>query len=344
MPLLRFDAAVHPVTRQTRRRYHFTLLTIVVAVILVSWGGLVTSIDAGLAVPDWPTSFGSFDPLETGYEDPTDPTARWWHRLPILAEHGHRLLGALVGLLTLLLAFWTWQADPRVWMRRLGLAALALVIVQGALGGLRVIWVSLDLAVVHAAVAQIFFSLLVAMALFTSGSWLRAETVLPASAQAKRLASLAVATVGAVYLQIILGALLRHFGTGVHLLFVGVHVTGAFVVVGLAMATFKFVQRYFGHYRLLNRAAWFMFGAVGVQFALGFMAFLVLWVETQMAQRSVLQIVLSSGHLVVGAFVMASAVCLALLALRRARPAPPPSDSAAALVTIPTPGVGTNAS
>ena len=346
MPLLRFDATVFPVTRQTRRRHGFTLLAIVVAVILVSWGGLVTSIDAGLAVPDWPTSFGSFDPLATGYEDPNDPSARWWHRLPILAEHGHRLLGALVGLLTLILAFWTWRADPRAWMRRLGLAALVLVIVQGALGGLRVVLVSLDLAVVHAAVAQIFFSLLVAMALFTSAAWLRAATVLPHTPEADRLSRWATLTAVAIYLQIILGALLRHFGTGVHPLFVGVHVTGAFVVVGLAMATFGRVQRYFGHHRLLNRAAAIMLGAVATQFALGVMAFVVLYTETRMGQRSTLQVVLSSGHLVVGAVVLASAVCLALLVMRRtAATAPaPPIEPADGLLHLPTASLGTDVS
>ncbi len=325
MATLGFEDGALPVTPGTRRRYHFSLLAVVFAVLLLSWGGLVTSIDAGLAVPDWPSSFGSYDPLATGFQDPTDPEARWWDRLPILAEHGHRLIAALVGLLTLVLALWTWRADPRGWMRKLGFAALGLVIFQGILGGLRVVWVSLDLAVVHACLAQIFFATLVAMALFTSKGWLRADAVLPRSPQAGRLSLLAGATVAALYVQIIFGALLRHPGAGVHPLFAGIHLTGAFVVGGLVLATFSFVRNHFDGHRLLKRAAWSMLGAVAVQFMLGFSALLVLVVETRMAQRSVVQVVLSSSHLVVGALLMAAAVCLLLLSLRRPTPAMRPS-------------------
>ena len=334
MPVPRLRVAAQPVAGETRWRFRYTLVTVIVAVVLISWGGLVTSIDAGLAVPDWPTSFGSYDPFATGFEDPMDPTARWWNRLPILAEHGHRLLGALVGLLTLGLAFWTWRADPRRWMRLLGFAALGLVIVQGLLGGLRVIWISLDLAVVHACVAQLFFSLLVAMALFTSPGWLRADSVVPSSTEAQRLSRLSLATVGVLYLQIILGALLRHPGLGIDLLFVSIHIAGAFAVVGMVLATFIQVRKAFPGNRLLNRAVWSMFGAVALQFMLGFLAFLVLIYDAQATQRSVLQVALTSAHLVVGALLMASSVSLTLLALRRphatatsARPAVPTTAS-----------------
>ena len=321
MGRLRFDAPPHPVTRQTRWRYRYSILAVVASVALISWGGLVTSIDAGLAVPDWPSAFGSYDPLATGFDDPTDPSARWWHRLPILAEHGHRLLGALVGLLTLGLALWTWRADRRHWMRWLGFAALGLVVVQGILGGLRVIWVSLDLAVVHALTAPLFFSLLVALALFISPGWLRAESAVPTSPQTRRLGLLAGATVAALYVQIILGTLLRHPGAGVNLGFAGLHVTGAFVVLALVLATCSRVRQHCRMYRLLNRAAWFMLGAVATQLMLGFSAFTVLLVETQMAQRSAIQVVLNSSHLVVGTLLLAAAVSLALLLFRR-----PPSD------------------
>ncbi|MFQ5571291.1 MAG: heme A synthase [Rhodothermales bacterium] len=331
MAALRLDNKVYPVTNSTRRRYRFSILAVIACVALLSWGGLVTSIDAGLAVPDWPSSFGSYDPLATGFEDPNDPSARWWNRLPILAEHGHRLLGALVGLFTVLLALWTWRADERRWMRILAFAALALVIIQGVLGGLRVIWVSLDLAVVHALAAQLFFSLLVALALFTSDGWLRAEDVPEPSPRTKRLGQLAVASVVALYVQIVLGALLRHPGAGIDLLFGGIHATGAFLVAGLVFAVFVHIRKHFEASRLLNRGAWVMLGSVAVQFMLGFTAFIVLLVESQTAQRSALQVILNSTHLVVGALLMASAVCLALLSLRRPVPAPRESNAPEAL-------------
>ena len=330
MGRLQLDAHPYPVTRQTQWRYRYSILAVVASVALLSWGGLVTSIDAGLAVPDWPSSFGSYDPLATGFEDPTDPTARWWHYLPILAEHGHRLLGALVGLLTLGLALWTWRADPRRWMRKLGFAALALVIVQGILGGLRVIWVSLDLAVVHALTAQLFFALLVALTLFTAPGWLRADSVAQTSPQKRRLGVLAAATVVALYAQIILGALLRQLGAGVDLWFAGIHITGAFVVLGLVLATFSHTRRHYSTQRLLNRSAWFMLGAVATQMMLGFSAFTVLLVETQQAQRSAIQVILNSSHLVVGALLLAAAVSLALLSFRR-----PVSDESPSPATLP---------
>ena len=337
MARLLFDDPAYPVTPETRWRYWFTILAVIVCIALISWGGLVTSIDAGLAVPDWPTSFGSYDPLATGFNDPANPESRWWHHLPILAEHGHRLLGALVGLLTVALALWTWRRDPRRWMRRLGFAALGLVVIQGILGGLRVIWVSLDLAVVHALTAQLYFSLLVALALFTSKSWLRAESTPAASPETKRLRVLAVATVVALYVQIILGALLRHPGGGVHLGFATVHITGAFVVLGLVLATCSRVRQDFSTHRLLNRTGWIMLGAVAVQIMLGFSAFTVLLFETHVTERSATQVVLNSAHLVVGALLLASAVCLALLALRRpATSSPLPQDPLAAKEPMPS--------
>ncbi len=317
MARLLFDGHAYAVTREMRWRYRFSILAVIVCIALISWGGLVTSIDAGLAVPDWPSSFGSYDPLATGFEDPANPSSRWWHHLPILAEHGHRLLGALVGLLTVALALWTWRLDPRRWMRRLGFAALGLVVLQGILGGLRVIWVSLDLAVVHALAAQLFFSLLVALALFASKGWLRAESAPAAAPETKRLGVLAIATVATLYVQIILGALLRHPGAGVHIGFALIHITGAFVVLGLVLATCSRVRQRFSTHRLLNRAAWIMLGAVAMQLMLGFSAFTVLLFETRLARRSTAQVVLNSAHLVVGALLLASAVCLALLAFRR---------------------------
>ncbi|MDX1547213.1 MAG: COX15/CtaA family protein [Rhodothermales bacterium] len=338
MPLSRLGAPALPVSAESRYRFRFTVLTVVVTVALMAWGGLVTSIDAGLAVPDWPTSFGSMDPFATGYEDPSDPSARWWHHLPILAEHGHRLLGALVGLLTLILAGWTWFRDDRRWMRRLGLGVLALVIFQGILGGLRVTEVSLTLAMVHACTAQIFFALLVAMALFTSAAWRHGGGSVPATAGGRRLRHRALATAIAIYLQIVLGALLRHFGTGIDPFFAGIHIGGAVAVVGLIGMTVYLVRRHAGGAPLVRRAGAVLLGTVGVQFALGLMAFAVLLFETQAGRRSLVQIVLNSAHLIVGAVLLAAAVCLVLLS-RRPAPARPPVSPA-----VGTPALASTAS
>lgn len=294
-----------PPRNAMRGRHRFTVLTAVVTVLLMSWGAFVTSIDAGLAVPDWPTSFDSYDPF--------NPWPDWWTVTPVLAEHGHRLLGALVGLLTLILASWTIYADDRRWMKVLSVAVLFTVMLQGVLGGLRVIWVSLDLAVVHACVAQIFFASLVCMAIFTSPSWVsgtneRRPTI------PKRVRVLTVVTVFAVFAQIIFGALLRHPGTGIDLVFAGVHIFWAFVVVALILASAQLIRSE-EHGRPLGRARNAAVSLLAVQFMLGMTAFFVLLDEQGMVRPSNLQVIVNTSHMVVGALLMGATVAQATYAL-----------------------------
>ena len=164
-------------------------------------GGLVTGKGAGLAVPDWPTSFG--------YNMFLYP----WSKMVgnIFYEHSHRLVASFVGLLTIGLALALWLREPRPWLRRLGLAALALVILQGVLGGLRVVLLEQTLAIVHAATAQLFFALTVCLAVFTSAGWTHGavETTLNDGGRLRRLGAV---TTALVYGQIVFGAVLRHTG------------------------------------------------------------------------------------------------------------------------------------
>lgn len=303
--------------RWTWRR-RFTYLTLAVTAALISWGGWVTSIEAGLAVPDWPATFGSYDPFRTGMYDPNDPSVRWWRNIPVLAEHGHRLLGALVGMLTLVLAGWTWWADPRSWMRKLGLFAVVLVTTQGVLGGLRVTEISSTLAAVHACTAQLFFALLVSMAVFTTDTWRLRRSILPDGPRARTMRILAWAAAAGVYLQIVIGAMLRHSTQVLSGSFAILHIAGAFVVTGLLFAAFVYVQKHWTDIRPLRRTAWFVLGAVGVQFALGLAAYLVLIHESAMQVRSTAQVVLTVAHLVVGAALFASTIALALWSHRLA--------------------------
>lgn len=314
MSTFRIPAPPLPVRPETRWRFRFTVLSVVTSVALLAWGAFVTSINAGMAVPDWPSSFNSFDPF--------NPWPQWWTITPVLAEHGHRLLGALVGLFTLILALWGWRTDPRRWMRRLGFAALALVILQGVLGGLRVVFASLDLAVVHACMAQVFFSTLVAMALFTSQSWLTGSTFPPApdrpeEARARAaLRRLALGTAALLYGQIILGALLRHPGTGIDPLLVGLHITGALLVVtAVAVVGWYAATRLRGH-APVRRTTRVMGVLVVLQFSLGLVAYLVTLDESGMLEPSNVQVIVNSLHMVVGALLMASVAVLCLLAYR----------------------------
>jgi cytochrome c oxidase assembly protein subunit 15 len=178
-------------------------------VLLVLAGSLVTSTGSGLAVPDWPTTYG--------WNMFLFPPSKWVGG--ILYEHGHRLIASTVGLLTIILAVWLWLRDPRRWMKRLGVLALAVVIAQGVLGGLTVLFfLPAPISTAHAALAEVFLCLVVAIALFTSPKWidaydgtarLKADTTYDVA-----LRKVATATTATIYLQILLGATMRHTGAG----------------------------------------------------------------------------------------------------------------------------------
>ena len=140
----------------------FIVATAVATFLLLGLGGLVTSHEAGMSVPDWPNTYG--------YNMFAFPVSKWIGG--IFYEHTHRLLASGVGLLTAILALWLWCRDARRWMRWLGVLAFALVALQGVLGGLRVTLAMDQLGIVHGALAQSFFVLICALALFTSRSWM----------------------------------------------------------------------------------------------------------------------------------------------------------------------------
>ena len=181
--------------------HRFSQLVAACTVILILAGSLVTSHDAGLAVPDWPTSYG--------WNMFTFPPSMWVAN--ILYEHGHRLIASTVGFLTIVLAVWLWIAEPRSWLRWLGIAALGAVIAQGLLGGLTVLFfLPPAVSTAHAGLAEIFFCLTVAIALFTSPGWKGSHDRLD-DATLRRLAT---STTILIYSQILIGATMRHTGAG----------------------------------------------------------------------------------------------------------------------------------
>jgi heme a synthase len=165
---------------------------------LILLGGLVTNTGSALVVPDWPTTFG--------YNMFLYP----WSRMVggVFYEHSHRLLGALVGALTVGLALALWRAERRPWVRALGAAAVVLVGLQGVLGGLRVVLRAETLAIVHGCLAQAFFALAVVLVVVTSRGWASS----PPAPVDRGLRTLAIAAVVVLYAQIVLGALLTHGG------------------------------------------------------------------------------------------------------------------------------------
>src|SRR5213083_961514 len=178
----------------------FAWLTFVATLLLICSGGMVTSKNVGLAVPDWPTTFG--------YNMFLFPVSKWVGG--VLFEHTHRLMGSLVGLLTIILAVWLWLSEDRQWTRNLGVIALAGVILQGILGGLRVTMMKDQIGIFHACVAQAFLGLLVFIALVTANFWRSVTERLGDSQKFSPIKKLAVAITIAIYVQLALGATMRH--------------------------------------------------------------------------------------------------------------------------------------
>ncbi len=192
--------------------HRYIRLLAVASLLLITAGGLVTSTGSGLAVPDWPNTYGYFMfafPLSSMVGG-------------IFYEHGHRLIASVVGMLTIGLAVWLAWVEPRPWVRRLGWIALAAVVLQGILGGITVLYfLPAAISISHAGLAQLFFALVVSLAIFTSSGWqdhygTRTDTTNRVdTAEGDRiLARLSVMLPVAIYLQILAGATMRHTGAG----------------------------------------------------------------------------------------------------------------------------------
>lgn len=267
-------------------------------------GGLVTSLGAGLAVPDWPTTFG--------YNMFLYP----WSKMigGIFYEHSHRLVASCVGLLTIALAVTFWIKEDRRWLRWLGIAALCMVILQGVLGGLRVILLQHTLAIIHACLAQAFFALTVSLALFTSPGW-RAQEPTPID-DGGRLRRLALMTTALVYIQIVFGALLRHTGERLdgHLVF------AALVAVHVVLLLLRITRHHGGETALIRPACW-LGGLLLVQLLLGAAAYLGKF-TTLLPLRGGALVLTATTHLIIGALMLVTSLTIALRAFHRSSPRP----------------------
>ncbi len=274
---------------------------------LVFVGGLVTSTDSGLSVPDWPLSYGKvFPPMVGG----------------ILYEHSHRLYAASVGILTIVLTLWLLKSETRRWVKVLGVLALAAVILQGVLGGLTVLFLlPVAISVSHAGTAQLFLCLVVTIATVTSRRW-HEERPVEEDSSAPSLKTLTLATTILVYLQVLLGALMRHTASGLAIpdfpLSFGrlvpdhftrqievnfAHRVGALVVAVFALWTIARVLRAHRSERGLVRPALTLLCGLVLQVFLA--------AETVWSSRGTLPTTL---HVVGGAFVLATSLYLTLKA------------------------------
>jgi cytochrome c oxidase assembly protein subunit 15 len=186
----------------------FAWLTAATTLGLVCLGGVVTSKGVGMAVPDWPTTLG--DNMFFF------PPSQWVGG--IFYEHTHRLLASAVGLLVTVLAVWLWLAEKRVWVKRLGVVAFALVVFQGVLGGLRVVLdkhgLGPHMGIFHGVLAQLFFVLMVFLALATTRWWRTHSFANEQVVAQSRLAGWFLAISLVILTQLTLGATMRHQHAG----------------------------------------------------------------------------------------------------------------------------------
>ena len=292
--------------------HRFAKFLVACTVILILAGSLVTSHDAGLSVPDWPTSYG--------WNMFTFPPSMWVAN--ILYEHGHRLIASTVGFLTIIMVVWLWIAEPRRWLRWFGVATLGSVIAQGVLGGLTVLFfLPAAISTAHAGLAEIFFCMTVAIAIFTSPGWIAGYAAgtpgVDVGTALRRLATFATIL---IYAQILVGATMRHTGAGLAipdfpLMFghvipdhwsrgIAIHFThrvGALLVTLTILALVAHVRsRYRGQPELM-RPATLIVALVAAQVTLG------AW--TVLSARDPL---VNSLHVVCGAMVLTTSLVLTL--------------------------------
>src|SRR2546423_119821 len=186
--------------RGSRWLHRFAWFTAIATLLLICSGGMVTSKGVGLAVPDWPTTFG--------YNMFLFPVSKWVGG--IFFEHTHRLIASIVGFLTIVLAIWIWRVDHRRWLRNLGFAALGAVILQGVLGGLRVTLLKDEIGIFHALLAQAFLGMVIVITLATSRLWQRLSRNSSLPARVRALSRVVICTTIVIYLQLGLGATMRH--------------------------------------------------------------------------------------------------------------------------------------
>lgn len=276
--------------------HRFAVFTACATLVLIVAGALVTSNDAGLSVPDWPTSFGSL------------------YKIPRMVggvrfEHTHRMIAEFVGLLTIILAVWTWRVEHRRWLRLLALGALGTVIAQGILGGITVLhYLPPAVSSAHAALAQTFFCIAVAIAIFTGRTWVEEVPQVELDVRRPSLVTLTLLSIFVLYVQLVLGAMFRHRGLSwwPHV------VHAALVAIVLTWTSVRALSLY-SKIEAVRRPAVTMISLLVAQLLLGFLAFLtrVAW-GRDAVQPELPMVVSTVAHVAVGALLLATAVVLAI--------------------------------
>jgi cytochrome c oxidase assembly protein subunit 15 len=298
-----------------RGLHRFALLLAGATFFLIIAGALVTSHDAGLATADWPLTEGKFLPKvdSLGLSSGVNMVGNlFW-------EHGHRMVATTVGLLTIGMVIFLFRKEERSWVRRLGLVALAGVVAQGLLGGLTVkLMLPLVVSAAHATLAQLFFCTTVSLAVFTSSSWVRDRPLIEDQGSLP-LRYVCVAAAAAIFLQLIIGATLRHSATWDKPLptdLLLTHVGGAIAVtLLLGSAALLILRRHSGE-SFLARPAKVALSLLGLQLLLGVAAYLARVASPNDPQPLNPMVGITVAHVACGALVFATTIVLTLRAFK----------------------------
>lgn len=282
----------------------FAILVACATFFLIIAGALVTSNDAGLATSDWPLSNGQFFPDMVGN--------LFW-------EHGHRIVATTVGMLTIALAVYIRVTEKREWVWKLGLFALIAVIAQGLLGAITVKYLlPLGVSTAHATLAQLFFCTTVSLAVFTSRSWIEARPLNEEKGTVP-LRYLCTAALVTIFLQLILGATLRHSATWDQHLpteLILAHIGGALAVtVALGVAAVTVLRRH-GDEPFLTRPAIAALLLIVLQLSLGIGAYLTRLASPNDPQPLNPMITITVAHVACGALVFVTTIVLTLRTFR----------------------------
>jgi cytochrome c oxidase assembly protein subunit 15 len=293
---------------------------------LIWVGGLVTTYEAGMAVPDWPNTYG--------YNLFLYPLDSWLEVWDLFLEHSHRLLGAMVGMVTIALLILLRVFDQRKWMRWMGAIALVAVSVQGTLGGLRVLGNEIFLAKVHGCSAPIFFALAASLVTLTSTHWIQ-----PVGRQIRPgvrwLLRLSLGATGLVYCQIILGSQLRHLardvGPGWFELWVWLHLIVAGLLLVLVVWVTVTLHRKFPSEQMLRRRGKLLLVLVLLQIVMGCATWVLnynwpAWfldyffaLEYTVVAEGRLQALTTTAHVAVGSLCLVLALSLTMWSFRLVR-------------------------
>jgi heme a synthase len=288
-------------SRYKRALHLYAVLVACATLLLIVAGALVTGNDAGLSVPDWPTSFGRFrmPPMVGG----------------VKYEHGHRMVAGAVGVLTIILALWIGKSEPRRWVRRLGGAAVLAIVAQALLGGITVLfYLPATISVSHACLAQLFFCTTVSLALFTGSGW-RWDDTQCEDTSSPPLRRLSAATTALIFIQLILGAAFRHHGLGIipHILVACLVAIGVLWLLARVLSEFRSQAQ-------LRSAAFLLVGLLVLQVFLGIGSYLMLLSAGNAPQPLPPVVAVTTLHVAMGALVLASSLVFTLKVYRYVGP------------------------